>query len=84
MTGEKLPRIIALDPAGPLFTYRPDDLRLNRRDAKIVEVIHTNGGVLGFSSDAGTIDFFPNGGRSQPGCANINFFNISDLADPRR
>ncbi|XP_050315533.1 phospholipase A1-like [Anthonomus grandis grandis] len=75
-TLETLPRIIALDPAGPLFTSRPVDKRLNKNDADVVEVIHTDGGTFGFDDACGTIDFFVNGGSSQPGCKKI------DLADP--
>ncbi|XP_023311422.1 lipase member H-B-like [Anoplophora glabripennis] len=81
MTGLKLPRIIALDPAGPLFNLRPEEERLNKHDADIVEVIHTDGRILGFKAATGTIDFFLNGGSDQPGCWNINFFNITTYTD---
>ncbi|CAG9762078.1 unnamed protein product [Ceutorhynchus assimilis] len=74
-TLQSLPRIIALDPAGPLFTTRPLNERLNKDDADVVEVVHTNGGTFGFLDACGTIDFFVNGGSSQPGCKRI------DLAD---
>lgn len=37
-------------------------------DAAHVQVIHTNGGMLGLDRAAGDSDFYPNGGRSQPGC----------------
>lgn len=84
MTGEKLPRIIALDPAGPLFARKPADERLNSTDAEIVEVIHTDGGMLGFKDVIGTIDFFPNGGRNQPGCRHIDVSSFAGVADPRR
>lgn len=30
---------------------------------------HTNGGRLGFLDPIGTVSFYPNGGRSQPGCS---------------
>ncbi|KAJ6642191.1 Phospholipase A1 [Pseudolycoriella hygida] len=67
---KKLKRISALDPAGPdfylvnLFTSR-----LTAADAEFVDVIHTDGGVLGYPVNTGTVDFYPNGGRrSQPGC----------------
>lgn len=84
MTGRKLPRIVALDPAGPLFVERPDDKRLNKDDAEIVEVIHTDGGTFGFKDATGTIDFFPNGGTSQPGCKSIDLLDPKSLIDPSR
>ncbi|KAL3288200.1 hypothetical protein HHI36_002650 [Cryptolaemus montrouzieri] len=80
--GEKLPRIVALDPAGPLFTFRPDSRRLNKDDADVVMVIHTNGGIMGFRDRCGTIDFFPNGGSCQPGCVRLNLQSIDALLDP--
>uniref|UniRef100_A0A182MDA1 Lipase domain-containing protein n=1 Tax=Anopheles culicifacies TaxID=139723 RepID=A0A182MDA1_9DIPT len=42
--------------------------RVASGDANYVEVIHTNGGLLGFDLPLGQADFYPNGGRSQPGC----------------
>lgn len=81
-TGQKLPRIIALDPAGPLFVQRPDDKRLNKDDAEVVEVIHSDGGTFGFKDATGTIDFFPNGGSSQPGCTRIDLVDITSFIDP--
>lgn len=44
--------------------------RLSENDATFVDVIHTDGGVLGFPFPLGHADFFPNGGIPlQPGCA---------------
>lgn len=57
-----------LDPALPLFTEGNRDARLDRHDAQYVEVIHTCGGYLGFAVPIGHVDFYPNGGSSQPGC----------------
>ncbi|XP_065157038.1 lipoprotein lipase-like [Atheta coriaria] len=69
VTGEKVHRISALDPAAPLFENNPDSMRLSRKDAQIVDVIHTDGGVLGCELPLGHVDFYPNGGkRWQPGC----------------
>lgn len=74
-TGEKLPRIVGLDPAGPLFNNKPENKRLNKNDAEVVQVIHTSGGASGFKKRCGTIDFYPNGGITQPGCMqSANFF----------
>ncbi|XP_049878505.1 pancreatic triacylglycerol lipase-like [Pectinophora gossypiella] len=60
--------ITGLDPAYPLFTLGNKDARLDKHDARHVEVIHTCGGYLGFMSPLGHIDFYPNGGSRQPGC----------------
>ncbi|XP_058118094.1 phospholipase A1-like [Anopheles ziemanni] len=60
--------IFGLDPAGPLFSSRDTSSRLANTDAEYVEVIHTNGGTLGMYDPIGTADFYPNGGKSQPGC----------------
>uniref|UniRef100_A0A182YQD6 Lipase domain-containing protein n=1 Tax=Anopheles stephensi TaxID=30069 RepID=A0A182YQD6_ANOST len=66
-TGQ-LHTIIALDPALPLFSIRQPENRIGPQDAMYVEVIHTNGGLLGFLHPIGTADFYPNGGTHQPGC----------------
>lgn len=59
-----------LDPAFPLYILGDASNRLNQNDAKFVDVIHTDGGVLGFPWPLGDADFFPNGGTPlQPGCA---------------
>lgn len=63
-----LPKIIGLDPANPLFNYREPATRIAVGDALSVETIHTNAGTLGFSAPLGDATFYPNGGRSQPGC----------------
>ncbi|XP_035788556.1 pancreatic lipase-related protein 2-like [Anopheles albimanus] len=72
----RLARITALDPAGPLF-------RPNSRDAvaptaaQLVDVIHTDGSVLGELVLRGHIDFFPNGGLSpQPGCETLDLLTL--------
>lgn len=63
--------IIAIDPAGALFTY-PNLLdkseRVDAGDAKYVQAIHTSI-VLGSGVEAGHADFYIDGGISQPGCA---------------
>lgn len=61
-------RIVGLDPAGPLFSIANIDNRLDPTDARFVSVIHTNGYLLGFGASMGHADYYPNGGRSQPGC----------------
>ena len=49
------------------------DRRLDTSDAEFVDVIHTNSGTLidgslSFPQAIGHVDFFANGGHSQPGC----------------
>ncbi|XP_071050523.1 pancreatic lipase-related protein 2-like [Onthophagus taurus] len=66
-------RITALDPAGPGYKEKPPEDRLCRSDANFVDVIHTDGGVLGIKEPLGHIDFYPNGGvRKQAGCKTTN------------
>lgn len=64
----KVHTIVALDPAGPLFSATDPTVRVDASDADYVESIITNGGVLGMMEPIGTANFYPNGGRSQPGC----------------
>lgn len=67
----KLGRITGLDPAGPGFSgfLVTDDERLNRNDAEIVLVIHTDQGKFGYMGPCGTTDIYANGGFGlQPGC----------------
>ncbi|XP_077519357.1 pancreatic triacylglycerol lipase-like [Amblyomma americanum] len=74
MTGTKVGRITGLDPAGPMFEYF--DAYLRKEHADFVDIIHTSMGVgfnfvrgrLGMTKSAGHVDFYPNGGRQQPGC----------------
>lgn len=62
----KIRKIIGLDPATPLFSLNKPDERLDSHDAIYVETIQTS--KLGFFDPLGTVSFYPNGGRSQPGC----------------
>lgn len=71
----KIPRITGLDPASPLFSLKDPAGRLSDTDAKLVEIVHSNAGYLGFSTPLGRISFYLNGGRSQPGCG-LDLFNI--------
>lgn len=57
-----------MDPARPLFEVPPTD-GINKGDADFVDIIHTNGGILGVKDPHGLADFFPNGGGpQQAGC----------------
>lgn len=64
----KLPKIIGLDAASPLFSMNQPNERLAVGDAIFVETIHTAAGSLGLTAPLGDASFYPNGGRSQPGC----------------
>lgn len=60
-----------LDPAGLGFTAPIDygnEVRLDPADAKYVQCIYTNNGVLGTSINCGHGNFIMNGGLAQPGC----------------
>ncbi|XP_077538183.1 pancreatic lipase-related protein 2-like [Haemaphysalis longicornis] len=70
-TGTPIGRIAGLDPAGYLFANQ--SYCLSKDDAVYVDVIHTHGGSLanfkiGLYGPVGDVDFYPNGGRTQPGC----------------
>ncbi|KAJ6636194.1 Pancreatic triacylglycerol lipase [Pseudolycoriella hygida] len=72
-----IPRITGLDPALPLF-YQKNTKQLTKKDAKFVDIIHTDGGVFGVKVSAGHADFFPNGGqRPQLRCGRL--FEIFDI-----
>lgn len=51
---------------------------LNKDDARIVQVIHTDITFFGASEKSGTVDFWPNGGKDQPGCPRPNFNAYSE------
>lgn len=57
-----------MDPAGPLWTANPN--RLQSNDGVYVEAIHTDAGALSLIGPVGDVDFYPNGGSTQPGCFN--------------
>ncbi|KAL9882889.1 pancreatic triacylglycerol lipase isoform 2-T3 [Glossina fuscipes fuscipes] len=69
--GLKVGRITGLDPAAPLFAETHGVVRLDRSDAHFVDVVHTDGnllGGLGLYERLGHVDFYPNGGMDNPGC----------------
>ncbi|KAH8379975.1 hypothetical protein KR009_008299 [Drosophila setifemur] len=72
LTGKVIPRITGLDPAKPCF--RRDNILpgLTRGDAKLVDIIHTNIGILAKRGPLGDVDFYPGGAHPiQPGCLTI-------------
>lgn len=61
-------RLTGLDPALPFFTTLNHRSKLDRSDARFVDVVHTNAGVFGKIEPSGHIDFYLNGGQTQPAC----------------
>ncbi|XP_065342601.1 lipase member H-like isoform X1 [Cloeon dipterum] len=75
ITVGRVPRITGLDPAYPTFSGRPKADKLDPSDADFVDVIHTCGGLYGYTEPIGHVDFYPNGGNYfQPGCINVISF----------
>ncbi|KAK4880265.1 hypothetical protein RN001_008411 [Aquatica leii] len=66
--GKTLYRITGLDPGGPIYSNKPSNERLDETDAFFVDVIHTNGGFLGYLNKCGDVDYYPNCGTFQNGC----------------
>ncbi|KAK2721354.1 hypothetical protein QYM36_003585 [Artemia franciscana] len=67
-------KLMALDPAVLLVSFKPEEKRLTSDDAAFIDVIHSNGMYsryypsLGMYASVGHADFYPNGGAIQPGC----------------
>lgn len=59
---------LGLDPALPFYTTVDRHSKLDRSDAKFVDVLHTNAGVFGKIEPSGHADFYINGGQTQPAC----------------
>lgn len=61
-----------MDAASPLFESYP--FHVSKKDAQYVDAIHTSAGnnllagCLGMEKAFGHVNFYPNGGKSQPGC----------------
>ncbi|XP_038073630.1 pancreatic lipase-related protein 2-like [Patiria miniata] len=75
-------RITGLDPAGPNFRDNDPACRLDPTDAIFVDNIHSDGETLlelgmGLQQPLGDVDFYPNGGKEQPGCPKT----VSDKLD---
>merc|ERR1711936_2074 len=83
-----LERVTGLDPAEPFFDIAGPKDRIDKSDAKFVDIIHTNSGMLwngclSIKKSIGHVDFYPAGGSHQPGCVeaciipNIMCYNIT-------
>ncbi|XP_011559508.3 phospholipase A1 1 [Plutella xylostella] len=68
----KLRRITGLDPALPLFATRDSNRKLDAGDARFVDVLHTNSLEKGKLEACGHVDFYANGGMTQPGCVDTD------------
>jgi len=76
-----------LDPSRFFFDASNREIRLDETDAKHVDVIHSNSGILlevalGVKRRIGHADFYPNGGKYQTGCQDgldSVFESLSDL-----
>lgn len=68
VTRGRIQVVYALDPAGPLFYLDDPANRVDSSDGIHVEAMFTNSGTQGFTDPLGQVNFFPNFGRSQPGC----------------
>lgn len=80
--GGKIGRITGLDPAGPSFSQNSESRRLDRNDAIVVDVIHTNADFgykffLGIYAQIGHVDYYANDGKWQPNCHLINFYECN-------
>ncbi|KAM7069282.1 LOW QUALITY PROTEIN: lipase member I-like [Molossus nigricans] len=64
----QLGRITGVDPAGPGFSGKPSNGRLHHTDAKFVDIIRSDTNGLGIKEPLGHRDYYPNGGKKQPGC----------------
>lgn len=66
-SGTNISRITALEPAGPCFRNLGPEDRLDKSDADFVDVINTNIDLMGMAAPVGHVNFYINGGESQPG-----------------
>lgn len=75
-----LERITGLDPAFPGFYFTPFSKHINAKNAKFVDIIHTDAFLYGAPISSGTVDFWPNGGKTlQPGCPPRNYKITTDI-----
>lgn len=85
IAGLKVPnlgRITGLDPSSLYYSEKSEKIKLDLTDADFVDVIHTDGSKklgMGTRDRMGHADFYPNGGKDQPGCerANVKVFTAA-------
>ncbi|KAK2183619.1 hypothetical protein NP493_303g00000 [Ridgeia piscesae] len=65
-----------LDPAGPKFKNNRA-AGLVPQSADFVDAIHTGASFFGMMTPVGHVDFYPNGGKQQPGCE--SFWKLSHI-----
>ncbi|XP_045160753.2 inactive pancreatic lipase-related protein 1-like [Mercenaria mercenaria] len=77
-----------LDPAHRAFSKDKPKVRLDATDAQYVDVIHTDSKQwiwgFGIRDSIGHADYFPNGGRNQPGCFSFWSFLRQSTCDHAR
>ena len=77
-TGGAISRITGLDPSGPLFYSVTNEDRLDKTDARFVDIYHTAGYWVGSTRPDGHVDVWPNGGLApQPGCTGKESLDLS-------
>ncbi|CAG4990084.1 unnamed protein product [Parnassius apollo] len=64
----RLERLTGLDPALPFFATVNVTRKIDPSDGKLVDILHTNALQKGKLEISGHVDFFANGGMTQPGC----------------
>lgn len=76
----QISRISALDPAFPGFYPSLGTPAVSKKDAKFVDIIHTDAWLYGIPIATGHVDFWPNSGKTlQPGCPRRGVvLNLSD------
>ncbi|XP_052853460.1 phospholipase A1 [Drosophila gunungcola] len=72
MTKYHLEHITGLDPAKPYYLVNDTAEKLDRSDAKFVDVVHTDVMMMGLLEALGHVDFYVNMGVTQPNCGAFN------------
>ena len=75
---------VGMDPAGPFYEGGDKRVRLNPTNAKFVDITHSNAkpltsGGAGMFAASGHVDFYPNGGKTQPGCPDLFSGLLGDI-----